>query len=49
MMTMRTELLYWHKFKDKIHDDDPKHVTYDKDLPERAKKSYEAWKKQRGT
>ena len=44
-MERSTELLYWHKYIQFIHYDEEKNdYYYDSELPERAKKSFEAWK-----
>lgn len=43
-MERYTELLYWHKYRDYIHyDESTDSYYYDQELPERAKKSFEAW------
>ena len=46
-MRTKSELLYWHKYRHMIHYDKKKKCYYyDADIPERAKKSFKAWKKQ---
>lgn len=46
-MKTYSELLYWRQYEKYIHYDEKKGVyVYDKKLPERAKKSFEAWIKQ---
>ena len=43
-MKRYTELLYWHKYRDMIHYDKKADTYYyDPELPERARKSFEAW------
>ena len=45
-MERNTELLYWHKYIQFIHYDEKNDTYYyDSELPERAQKSFEAWKK----
>ena len=46
-MERYTELLYWVKFRQYIHfDEKTGKVTYDPELPERARISYEMWRSQ---
>ena len=46
-MERYTELLYWHKYRQFIHYNEETNTYYfDPELPERAKKSFEAWLKQ---
>lgn len=46
-MERYTELLYWKKYKQYIHyNEKEKSYYYDPELPERAKRSFEAWLKQ---
>ena len=46
-MKRESELLYWRKYKYLIHyNEKEKKYEYDKELPTRAHKSFEAWLKQ---
>ena len=46
-MERYTELLYWLDFSQYIHyNEEDDTYYYDEELPERARKSFEAWKKQ---
>lgn len=46
-MERNTELLYWLKYRNYIHYDEKTDTyRYDPELPERARKSFEEWKKQ---
>lgn len=43
-MERSTELLYWRQYKQYIHyDEKTQKYYYDPELPERARKSFEAW------
>ena len=46
-MKRYSDILYWVKYRDMIHyDEKTDTVSYDPDLPERARISYEMWLKQ---
>ena len=46
-MKRYSELLYWLDYKQYIHYDEKTDTyDYDPELPERARKSFEAWRKQ---
>ncbi len=46
-MERYSELLYWIDFKQYIHYNESTNTySYDSELPERARKSFEAWLKQ---
>ncbi len=47
MMKRTSELLYWVQFRKMIHySKETNSYSYDPELPERARKSFEAWRKQ---
>lgn len=47
VMKRYSDILYWVKYRDMIHyDEKTDTVSYDPDLPERARISYEMWLKQ---
>ena len=47
-MERNTVLLYWFEYRHLIHyDEKTDTVSYDPELPERARKSYEMWRNQK--
>lgn len=46
-MKNNTEILYWVKYRQYIHYDEKTNTYhYDPELPERARRSHEEWRKQ---